>query len=227
TGQEHEPHTGLVRFAHRYLSTQTGQWLSPDPAFLAVTEAEQARLPEAVARYSYVLNNPGTFVDPNGLSRWGNFKASVGDLGKGISRRARQAKAWIGGRVAAAGRGLRARAGRLAGRFTARPGRSRGLTDFDVTPLEVQRADDALGDLLRQAGQDPATAGTLNPRAAPRGPRPRVNSIDSVGTVDTVASDRGPRLQAVPPGLAPSQVVRLTGAPYPSQMSLDFFYVPR
>ncbi|MCB0968039.1 MAG: VCBS repeat-containing protein, partial [Ilumatobacter sp.] len=95
TGQEHEPHTGLVRFAHRYLSTQTGQWLSPDPAFLAVTEAEQARLPEAVARYSYVLNNPGTFVDPNGLSRWGNFKASVGDLGKGISRRARQAKAWI------------------------------------------------------------------------------------------------------------------------------------
>ncbi|MEL6545645.1 MAG: RHS repeat-associated core domain-containing protein, partial [Myxococcota bacterium] len=96
TGQEHEPHTGFIHFAHRFLAPQTGQWLSPDPAFMTLTQDSQARLPEAVARYSYVLNNPGTLVDPNGLSirrRIGNFFSRVfgrrGSGGSGAGGRGR------------------------------------------------------------------------------------------------------------------------------------------
>ena len=66
TGQEHDP-TGLVRFPFRFLSTETGQWLSPDPAFAAMNDDASKRLPEAVSRYSYVMNNPSTNVDPDGL----------------------------------------------------------------------------------------------------------------------------------------------------------------
>ncbi|MEO0815062.1 MAG: RHS repeat-associated core domain-containing protein, partial [Myxococcota bacterium] len=68
TGQEHEPHTGLIHFAHRFLSTDTGLWLSPDPAFTALTSGSLNRMPEAVSRYSYVANNPGTQVDATGLN---------------------------------------------------------------------------------------------------------------------------------------------------------------
>lgn len=67
TGQEHEPLTGLVHFPHRFLSPRTGQWISPDPAFTALTPSAVSRLHEAVGRYAYVLNNPGTLVDPTGL----------------------------------------------------------------------------------------------------------------------------------------------------------------
>ena len=67
TGQEHEPHTGLVHFAHRFLSTETGLWISPDPAFRSYASGTVDRLAEAVARYAYVLNNGGTHVDPDGL----------------------------------------------------------------------------------------------------------------------------------------------------------------
>lgn len=67
TGQEHEPHSGLVHFPFRSLSPRTGQWISPDPAFQALTPEAVSRLHEAVGRYAYVLNNPGTLVDPTGL----------------------------------------------------------------------------------------------------------------------------------------------------------------
>lgn len=104
TGQEHEPHTGLLRFAHRSLATQTGQWMSPDPAFRAVTGEEMDRLPEAIARYAYVLNNPGTFVDPDGLSRIG--RAFVG------------VKRWIARRLGLGGSRAQARNPRWGVRFT-------------------------------------------------------------------------------------------------------------
>lgn len=67
TGQEHEPTTGLVHFPHRFLSPKSGQWISPDPAFAAITPGVVSRLHEAVGRYAYVLNNPGTLADPTGL----------------------------------------------------------------------------------------------------------------------------------------------------------------
>ncbi|MEQ8275464.1 MAG: toxin TcdB middle/N-terminal domain-containing protein [Deltaproteobacteria bacterium] len=90
TGQEHEPHTGFIHFAHRFLSTESGLWLSPDPAFAAVTSAELNRLPEAIARYSYVLNNAGTLVDPDGLKiekpSFKGFVKKVQGLGNRIAR---------------------------------------------------------------------------------------------------------------------------------------------
>ena len=90
TGQEHEPHTNLVRFPHRFLSTQTGQWMSPDPAFRALENKSMTRLPEAVARYSYVLNNPGTHVDPTGLFIGKLLGAAVKSVGKGVKKLGRK-----------------------------------------------------------------------------------------------------------------------------------------
>jgi RHS repeat-associated protein len=46
---------------HMYGSNQ-GRWLSPDPLGRDVAN------PQSLNRYAYVLNNPATLVDPQGLS---------------------------------------------------------------------------------------------------------------------------------------------------------------
>ena len=100
TGQEHEPHTNFVHFAHRFLSTRTGQWASPDPAFRALTPRTVSRLHEAIGRYVYVLNNPGTFVDPTGLNTLSRSRSrstsGSGGRGRARSRRSRLSSASIG-----------------------------------------------------------------------------------------------------------------------------------
>ena len=71
----------------------------PDPAFAAMLPSEYGRAPEAIARYSYVLNNPGTSVDPEGLSI---LSKALGKMGKGL----RAAKKGIGKGIGKAGKGL-------------------------------------------------------------------------------------------------------------------------
>ncbi len=69
TGQERDKSTGLSHFQFRYLDTGSRRWLSPDPLFEHIDQGALARPWEMNARYSYVGNNPVSFVDPFGLVR--------------------------------------------------------------------------------------------------------------------------------------------------------------
>jgi RHS repeat-associated protein len=64
TGKEYDADTGLTYFGARYLEPRLGRWVSPDPAFLAVTAIPQSR--EFAGRWQYALNNPANIVDTNG-----------------------------------------------------------------------------------------------------------------------------------------------------------------
>ncbi|MEL6185460.1 MAG: RHS repeat-associated core domain-containing protein, partial [Myxococcota bacterium] len=134
TGQEHEP-TGLIRYAHRVLSPADGRWLSPDPAFQDLTEASLDRLPEAVARYSYVLNNPGTHVDPEGLKRK-SAAAKAKAFGRTVKTKAKALKRQVGNRLA----GLRRTIGnRLQRTFRPEAARRAAFQRREAAALEAFR----------------------------------------------------------------------------------------
>ena len=67
TGQERDQSTGLLHFQFRYLDTDTGRWLSPDPLFAQLSPAVATKLGESTVAYAYVANNPTNYVDPTGL----------------------------------------------------------------------------------------------------------------------------------------------------------------
>lgn len=65
TGKEYDEETGLVYFGGRYYSPEMGRWITPDPLFLN-TPAEASKRPLENNLYSYTVNNPVSYVDPNG-----------------------------------------------------------------------------------------------------------------------------------------------------------------
>lgn len=67
TGQARDESTGLLHFQFRYLDTDTGRWLSPDPFFATLGPELATRLGESTVAYGYVANNPINHVDPTGL----------------------------------------------------------------------------------------------------------------------------------------------------------------
>jgi len=64
TGKERDSETGLDYFGARYHDPVRGRFTSPDPASLGRRHVVK---PQKWNRYSYVLNNPMKFVDPDGL----------------------------------------------------------------------------------------------------------------------------------------------------------------
>ena len=64
TSKERDAETGLDFFEARYMSAAQGRFTSPDPAGLL---AAQPGNPQSWNLYSYVMNNPLIYVDPNGL----------------------------------------------------------------------------------------------------------------------------------------------------------------
>lgn len=50
---------------NRELSANEGRWLSPDPAGLSAVDFTN---PQTLNRYSYVLNNPNSYIDPTGTA---------------------------------------------------------------------------------------------------------------------------------------------------------------
>lgn len=60
TGKEYETETGLYYYGARYYHPGFGRFMSVDPAGGDPTE------PQSWNRYSYTLNNPLKYVDPNG-----------------------------------------------------------------------------------------------------------------------------------------------------------------
>jgi RHS repeat-associated protein len=64
TGKERDQESGNDYFGYRYYASSMGRWLSPDPTGLDYADLTN---PQSFNLYSYVLNNPLKFGDPNGL----------------------------------------------------------------------------------------------------------------------------------------------------------------
>lgn len=64
TGDERDTETNLDHTQFRQYSSQLGRWMHPDPAGLAAVDPSN---PQSWNRYSYVLNNPLSNIDPTGL----------------------------------------------------------------------------------------------------------------------------------------------------------------
>jgi len=64
TGKERDSESGNDYFPARYYASSMGRWTSPDPSGLYLADPEN---PQTLNLYSYVVNNPLRFVDPDGL----------------------------------------------------------------------------------------------------------------------------------------------------------------
>jgi len=62
-GHRYDSSTGLIYMGARYYDPKLGRFISPDP-----TVPEPGN-PQSLNRYSYVENNPVTFIDPYGLEK--------------------------------------------------------------------------------------------------------------------------------------------------------------
>jgi RHS repeat-associated protein len=87
TGQEQDTVSGIYDFPARKYPANQGRWLSPDPAGLSAVNPSS---PQSWNRYTYVLNNPLSMVDPLGLcddgdtcSDWGSDDGGGGWGGGG------------------------------------------------------------------------------------------------------------------------------------------------
>jgi RHS repeat-associated protein len=78
TSKERDSESGLDNFGARYNSSSMGRWMSPDPKGNVVAESS---FPQTWNLYSYVLNNPLNFIDPDGF-----YCAYLNDAGTGVER---------------------------------------------------------------------------------------------------------------------------------------------
>ena len=77
TGKERDTESGNDYFGERYYASSMGRFMSPDPSGLMF--ADQTN-PQSFNLYSFALNNPLKFTDPNGLyCYYGSTDADVGD----------------------------------------------------------------------------------------------------------------------------------------------------
>jgi RHS repeat-associated protein len=72
-GYERDTETGLDYAQARYYSNQAGRFTSVDPL---LTSAKRGQ-PQSWNRYSYCVNNPLKYIDPNGLI-WGTYADNFG-----------------------------------------------------------------------------------------------------------------------------------------------------
>jgi RHS repeat-associated protein len=75
TGKERDAETGLDYFGARYFSAAQGRFTSPDP----LLNSGRPEIPQSWNRYSYTLNNPLKYVDPDGLWEWEADKCAKND----------------------------------------------------------------------------------------------------------------------------------------------------
>src|SRR6185437_10420657 len=62
TGDEYDAESETQHTQFRQLASRQGRWLSPDPYLGSI----DLGIPQSINRYAYVLNNPLSFVDPDG-----------------------------------------------------------------------------------------------------------------------------------------------------------------
>lgn len=63
TGKERDAESGLDYFGARYMSSNMGRFMSPDPVIIT---PERLANPQELNLYAYVANNPLRFIDPTG-----------------------------------------------------------------------------------------------------------------------------------------------------------------
>ena len=63
TGKERDTESGNDYFGARYYASSMGRFLSPDPTQLLYADPTN---PQSLNLYTYALNNPLSFIDPNG-----------------------------------------------------------------------------------------------------------------------------------------------------------------
>lgn len=68
TGQEKDEETGLMYYGTRYYDTESGRFISEDPAEPDWLDTE------SINRYVYCRNNPLKYIDPNGTNITGGDK---------------------------------------------------------------------------------------------------------------------------------------------------------
>jgi RHS repeat-associated protein len=66
SGKERDAETGLDYFGARYYSGAQGRFISADP----LLNSGRPDIPQSWNRYSYTLNNPLKYIDPDGLWEW-------------------------------------------------------------------------------------------------------------------------------------------------------------
>ena len=64
TQKERDNESGLDFFGERYYSSGQGRFIAVDPVMGSAIVAD----PQSFNRYTYVLNNPLRYIDPDGLS---------------------------------------------------------------------------------------------------------------------------------------------------------------
>lgn len=64
TGKERDSESGLDNFGARYNASSMGRFMTPDPKSLSLRHLFN---PQKLNKYSYVVNNPMSFFDPNGM----------------------------------------------------------------------------------------------------------------------------------------------------------------
>ncbi len=80
TGQKLDPETGLYFYNGRYYDNEIGRFISADPFIQTPFD------PQNLNRYSYVINNPQNYVDPDGYfhqpkkKKGGFFKSWLGTI---------------------------------------------------------------------------------------------------------------------------------------------------
>jgi RHS repeat-associated protein len=100
TGKERDAETGLDYFGARYMSAAQGRFTSPDPLLNSGHPAN----PQTWSRYSYALNNPFRFVDPDGAAVMDAGVVQLGTAsfkvyqqqGQGFDRAALLSTIWAG-----------------------------------------------------------------------------------------------------------------------------------
>lgn len=86
-GKEQDQETGLYYFGARYMEPMIGRFISPDP--VGITNKDLLN-PQRLNRYSYGLNNPHRYLDPDGRLSIEIHRKITMDIftGSGFSERA-------------------------------------------------------------------------------------------------------------------------------------------
>jgi RHS repeat-associated protein len=89
TGKERDTESGLDYFGARYYASSMGRFMSPDPGKI---NPKHLMNPQKWNKYAYVLNNPLSLIDPDGMEEmWIQYRAFIpqsnfGYVGKGDGR---------------------------------------------------------------------------------------------------------------------------------------------
>ena len=73
TGKERDSETGLDYFGARYYGANMGRFMTPDPLMASARVSD----PQSWNRYSYALNNPLRFIDPDGMDACKDAKKCI------------------------------------------------------------------------------------------------------------------------------------------------------